>query len=104
MVTKRPRFALAAGLIAFSASFVVQSQYPSVSRMLIRTGETSYSSTDSAETLGGGGINIGGIDITKQQTLGNTLIALALSKQSAAEVVDRIGVEKINGVKNRASR
>jgi uncharacterized protein involved in exopolysaccharide biosynthesis len=92
-----PVFALAAGLIAFSASFVVQSQYPSVSRMLIRTGETSYSSTDSAETLGGGGINIGGIDITKQQTLGNTLIALALSKQSAAEVVDRIGVEKING-------
>ena len=27
----------------------------------------------------------------------NTLINLALSKQSAAEIVDRIGVEKING-------
>ena len=91
-----PVFALAAGLIAFSASFVVQSQYPSVSRMLIRTGETSYSATDSAAPMGDG-INIGGIDITKQQTLGNTLINLALSKQSAAEIVDRIGVEKING-------
>ncbi|MBP7406800.1 MAG: hypothetical protein KA973_17985, partial [Candidatus Microthrix sp.] len=87
-----PVFALAAGLIAFSASFVVQSQYPSVSRMLIRTGETSYSATDSAAPMGDG-INIGGIDITKQQTLGNTLINLALSKQSAAEIVDRIGVE-----------
>lgn len=91
-----PLFALVAALLAFGASFAFKSQYPSVSRMLIRTGETSYSSTDSAETLGDG-INIGGIDITKQQTLGNTLVNLAMSKQSAAEVVERIGVEKING-------
>lgn len=91
-----PVFAIVAALVAFAASFAFASEYPSVSRMLIRTGETSYSSTDSAETFGDG-INIGGIDITKQQTLGNTLVNLTLSKQSAAEVVKRIGVEKING-------
>ena len=90
-----PVFAVVAAFVAFVASFAFKSQYPSVSRMLIRTGETSYSSTDSAETLGDG-INIGGIDITKQQTLGNTLVNLAMSKQSAAEVVKRIGVEKVN--------
>jgi uncharacterized protein involved in exopolysaccharide biosynthesis len=91
-----PVFALVGALVAFTVSFAFKSEYPSVSRMLIRTGETSYSSTDSAATLGDG-INIGGIDITKQQTLGNTLVNLTLSESAAAEVVDRIGVEEING-------
>lgn len=89
-----PVFALVGALLAFTFSFAFKSQYPSASRMIIRTGETSYASTDSAASLGGD-INIGGIDLTKQQTLGNTLVNLAQSRQSAAEIVERIGVDRV---------
>jgi uncharacterized protein involved in exopolysaccharide biosynthesis len=89
-----PVFALAGALIAFTFSFVFKAQYPSASRLLIRTGETSYASTDSAASLGDN-INIGGIDLTKQQTLGNTLVNLATSREAAAEIVERVGVDRV---------
>lgn len=93
-----PAYALVAAAAAFLVSFAFKSQYPAVARLIVRTGETSYATTDSGATLGNG-INIGGIDLTKQQTLGNTLVNLALSSQSAEEIVDRVGVERINGGK-----
>lgn len=93
-----PVFGLVGALLAFTLSFAFKSQYPSAARMIIRTGETSYASTDSAASLGDG-INIGGIDLTKQQTLGNTLVNLAQSRQSAADIVERIGVDRILGGK-----
>jgi uncharacterized protein involved in exopolysaccharide biosynthesis len=91
-----PAFGLVAALAAFLVSFAFPSEYSAVSRLIIRTGETSYSTTDSGATVGDG-INIGGIDLTKQQTLGNTLTNLTQSHESAEEIVDRIGIERING-------
>lgn len=87
-------FGLVGALLAFTLSFVFKSQYPSASRLLIRTGETSYNSTDSAASIGDN-INIGGIDLTKQQTLGNTLVNLATSREAGTEIVERIGVDRV---------
>lgn len=91
-----PALAVAGALLAFTVSFIFPSQYSGVARLIIHPNDNSYSGTDSgAETAGS--INVGGIDITKQTTLGNTLVNLSTSNEAAAEIVKRIGVDKING-------
>lgn len=91
-----PVFALVGGILAFSFSFIFKSQYSAVARMIIHPNDSSYAGTDSGAEVAGT-VNIGGIDITKQTTLGNTLVNLATSDEAATEIVKRVGVEKING-------
>ena len=93
-----PVFALVGALLAFSVSFVFKSQYSAVARLIIHPNDSSYAGTDSGAEVAGT-VNIGGIDITKQTTLGNTLVNLATSNEAATEIVKRIGIEKINGSK-----
>ncbi|MBS1839086.1 MAG: hypothetical protein JST64_15435 [Actinobacteria bacterium] len=93
-----PVFALVGAVLAFGVSFIFQSQYSAVTRLIIHPNDSSYAGTDSGAEVTGS-VNIGGIDITKQTTLGNTLVNLATSNEAAAEIVKRIGVEKINGSK-----
>lgn len=94
-----PAFALVGAILAFSVSFIFKSQYSAVSRLIIHPNDSSYAGTDSGAEVEGS-VNIGGIDITKQTTLGNTLVNLSTSNEAAAEIVKRIGVEKINGTKS----
>lgn len=91
-----PAFALVGAIVAFTVSFIFQSQYSAATRLIIHPNDSSYAGTDSGAEVSGS-VNIGGIDITKQTTLGNTLVNLATSNEAAAEIVKRVGVDKING-------
>lgn len=91
-----PVLAVLGAVVAFAVSFVFQSQYSATTRLIIHPNDSSYAATDSGADVTGS-LNIGGIDITKQTTLGNTLVNLATSDAAVAETVKRVGVEKING-------
>lgn len=91
-----PVYALAGAVLAFTVSFIFKSEYSATARLIIHPNESSYSATDSGAVTEGS-VNIGGIDITKQATLGNTLVNLATSAEAANETVSRIGVDRING-------
>lgn len=89
-------YALVGAILAFSVSFIFKSEYKAVARLIIHPNDSSYAGTDSGAQVAGT-VNIGGIDITKQTTLGNTLVNLATSNEAAQEIVNRVGVEAING-------